>query len=241
MTNFASYKNQQKNMKIGIIVAMESEKNMIASILEHKHEREEHKQTFIEGTLGAHQVVLLQSGIGKVSAAVGATELINQYKPDYIINSGVAGSLNKEVGVMDIVVAERTVYHDVDCFSDNELGQIQGFPTYFTADQRLLQSARQIVSAHKIHFGLTCTGDQFISRYDDLKKIIDNFPQGLAVDMESNAIAQVCYMYDTPFVSLRIVSDTPGINDHEQSYLNFWEEAPKTSFNAVRQLLENIK
>ena len=87
----------------------------------------------------------------------------------------------------------------------------------------------------------SCTGDQFISRYDDLKKIIDNFPQGLAVDMESNAIAQVCYMYDTPFVSLRIVSDTPGINDHEQSYLNFWEEAPKTSFNAVRQRLENIK
>jgi len=219
---------------------MESEKKMFANVLENKKEREEHKQVFIEGELGGHKIILLQSGIGKVAAAVGATELINQYSPDFIINSGVAGALNKDVNVMDIVIAERTIYHDVDCFSDNDLGQIQGFPTYFTASEKLLNAAKKVKMEHTLHFGLTCTGDQFVSRFDDLQKIINNFPQGLAVDMESNSIAQVCYMYDVPFLSVRIISDTPGINDHEQSYNNFWEDAPKTSFAVLKQLIEKI-
>jgi len=227
-------------MTIGIIVAMESEKKMFANVLENKKERKEHKQVFIEGELGGHKIILLQSGIGKVAAAVGATELINQYSPDFIINSGVAGALNKDVNVMDIVIAERTIYHDVDCFSDNDLGQIQGFPTYFTASEKLLNAAKKVKMEHTLHFGLTCTGDQFVSRFDDLQKIINNFPQGLAVDMESNSIAQVCYMYDVPFLSVRIISDTPGINDHEQSYNNFWEDAPKTSFAVLKQLIEKI-
>ena len=227
-------------MIIGVIVAMSSEQELVSHLLTHKTVKTEDGQIFTEGTLGNHHIVLLQSGIGKVCAAVGAVELIRHYKPDYIINSGVAGSLDKKVGVMDVVVGERTVYHDVDCFTDNPRGQIQGLPLYFEADKKLLQAASQISVPQTIHVGLTCSGDQFISNSETLRGIKTYFPEGLAVDMESCAIAQVCYMYHVPFLSLRIISDTPGINDHETQYFDFWKEAPKTSLIIIEQLLKHL-
>ena len=110
-------------MTIGIIVAMSSEQELVSHLLTNKLVKIEANQTFTEGTIGNHHIILLQSGIGKVCAAVGAVELIRQYQPDYIINSGVAGSLDQKVGVMDVVIGARTVYHDVDCFTDNPHGQ----------------------------------------------------------------------------------------------------------------------
>ena len=85
-------------------------------------------------------IVLLQCGIGKVAAAVGAVELIRRYQPDCIINTGVAGALSSAVDVMDVVAAARTVYHDVDCFTDNPHGCIQGFPLFFESDKRFMRS-----------------------------------------------------------------------------------------------------
>lgn len=227
-------------MIIGVIVAMSSEQELVSHLLTNKTVKTEDNQIFTEGTIGQHRIVLLQSGIGKVCAAVGAVELIRHYKPDYIINSGVAGSLDKKVGVMDVVIGARTVYHDVDCFTDNPRGQIQGLPLYFEADKKLLHAASQISVSQTIHIGLTCSGDQFISNSETLRSIKSYFPEGLAVDMESCAIAQVCYMYHVPFLSLRIISDTPGIDDHETQYFDFWKEAPKTSLTIIEQLLKHL-
>jgi len=228
-------------MTIGIIVAMSSEQELVSHLLTNKLVKIEANQTFTEGTIGNHHIILLQSGIGKVCAAVGAVELIRQYQPDYIINSGVAGSLDQKVGVMDVVIGARTVYHDVDCFTDNPHGQIQGLPLYFEADKKLLEAASQISVSQTLHVGLTCSGDQFISNSETLRGIKTYFPEGLAVDMESCAIAQVCYMYKVPYLSLRIISDTPGINDHETQYFDFWKEAPKTSLAVIEQMLANLK
>ena len=227
-------------MTIGIIVAMSSEQELVSHLLANKTVTKTANHTFTEGAIGTHRIILLQSGIGKVCAAVGAVELIRAYQPDCIINSGVAGSLDKTVGVMDVVVGERTVYHDVDCFTDNPHGQIQGLPLYFEADPKLLKAAAQLAVPQKVHIGLTCSGDQFISNYETLQTIKNYFPEGLAVDMESCAIAHVCYMYQVPFLSLRIISDTPGITDHETQYFDFWKEAPKTSLAVIEQMLTNL-
>ena len=90
-------------------------------------------------------------------------------------------------------------------------------------------------------FGLICTGDQFISDLATLQGIKKNFPDGKAVDMESAAIAQVCYAKQVPFMSLRIVSDTPGMEkDNTTQYLDFFAEAPKMTFAVLRQLIETI-
>lgn len=227
-------------MTIGIIVAMEAEKNLVVTILDNKSESTYGKDSFIEGTIGHHRIVLLKSGIGKVCAAIGAQSIIHNYHPDYIINTGIAGSLDKKVNVMDVVIGEKTVYHDVDCSTGNEYGQIQGFPLYFFADKKLLNAAKQINIAQRLHIGLICSGDKFISDLDSLKHIKSLFPEGLAVDMESNAIAQVCYLYNVPFLSLRIISDTPGITDHIGQYTDFWKEAPQTSLSIIKQLLISL-
>lgn len=227
-------------MTIGVIVAMESEKNLVLNILDNATQTTIDKGNFVEGTIGKHHIVLLKSSIGKVSAAVGTLLLIQNFKPDCIINTGVAGSLNKKIGVMDIVVGERTVYHDVDCSEGNEIGQIQGLPRFFFADKNLVESAKKLNISQKIHFGLICSGDRFISKLDELQNIQNIFPDGLAVDMESNAIAQVCYLYNVPFMSMRIISDTPGITDHVSQYFDFWKEAPKTSLEVIKQLFENL-
>lgn len=227
-------------MTIGIIVAMEAEKNLVMNILDQKTQKQCGNESFIEGNIGRYHLIVLQSGIGKVCAAIGTLMMIQNYHPDYIINTGVAGSLDKKVHVMDVVISEKTVYHDVDCSSGNEYGQIQGLPLYFLANEKLLRAAKQINLAQHLHIGLTCSGDQFISNRDSLKRIKTLFPEGLAVDMESNAIAQVCYLYGVPFLSLRIISDTPGINDHVDQYIDFWKEAPQTSLSIIKQLLINL-
>lgn len=227
-------------MKIGIIVAMDKERNLVVDKLSERQEFEANGQHFFVGKLSDHQVVLLQSGIGKVAAAVGAVELIRRFEPDYIINTGVAGALDSSVGVMDVVVGTQTVYHDVDCFTDNPRGCIQGFPLYFDGAEKLIDVLKTLTLPVSAHFGLMCTGDQFVSKIEILRQIKGYFPQGLAVDMESNAIAQVCYMYNVPFLSLRIISDTPGVTNHENQYFDFWTTAPKVSFEALSQLISNL-
>lgn len=87
---------------------------------------------------------------------------------------------------------------------------------------------------------MICTGDRFITDREELEGIKVKFPAGLAVDMESASIAQVCYMYDVPFLSFRVISDTPGVKEHEEQYRNFWTMAPRESFQVFRQLLLKI-
>lgn len=227
--------------KIGIIVAMTSEFNLVNVLLEEKHERHVNGFSFVEGRLDGKEVVLAKSGIGKVCAAVGVSEMIREYSPACIVNTGVAGGIDASLQVMDIVVGGRTVYHDVWCGEGNAYGQIQGLPAFFEADARLLKAALSIESDVRLLNGLICTGDQFITDRVALNKIKDHFPEGFAVDMESCAMAQVCYLYRVPFLSFRIISDTPGrTDDHSLQYREFWTIAPEKSFEVLRQLIARV-
>ncbi len=227
--------------KIAIIVAMQSEFNLVSNILEHAEPREIEGAKALVGELSGKQIILLKSGIGKVNAAMQVTSLIAEMHPDYIINSGVAGGIGESMHQGDIVVGTEACYHDVWC-GEGEWGQVQGFPLKFSANEHLLEAAKSVVKDNsQLVFGLICTGDQFISDLATLQGIKRNFPDGKAVDMESAAIAQVCYAKKVPFMSLRIVSDTPGMEpDNTTQYLDFFAEAPKKTFAVLRQLLEMI-
>lgn len=216
-------------MKIGLIIAMESEYRMLGEMLGGDC-----------GRLGANTVVLHRCGIGKVNAAVGTVWLIEKERPDCIISSGVAGGIDRGLDVMDIVVAEQTAYHDVWCGDGNEKGQVQGLPPRFESDTRLCDAA-MAGAAENVKRGLTCTGDQFITSKEALAKIKLDFPEALAVDMESAAIAQVCYLKGVPFMSVRIVSDTPGATpDHFAQYMDFWKELSERSFGNIKAILERM-
>ena len=227
-------------MTLGIINAMHKEHEQLVGLLQNVKENKVGRFTFVEGTLNNHHLVLMESGIGKVNAAVGAVELIRRYQPDALINTGVAGGIDTCLDVMDVVAGQRVVYHDVDCGPESESGQVQGLPLYYEADARLYEAAMKVKTETRLHGGLICSGDQFITDHKQLQSIKGRFPDGLAVDMESGALAQVCYLYEVPFLSFRIISDTPGADEHFSQYNNFWSDMADKSFGVTKSLLDEI-
>lgn len=225
-------------MTIGIIVAMSKELELFKPLLNNREEENDDGYTFITGEVGCHRVVLMQCGIAKVNAAIGTLTLLNRYRVDMVINTGVAGGANQSVNVMDVVAAERVAYHDVYCGPENQLGAVQGLPLYYSADPRLLDA---LPEGGSIKRGLTCSGDQFIDTLAQVESIRTKFPQVLAVDMESAAIAQVCHLKQVPFMSLRVISDSPGAgHDNTLQYDDFWAAAPEQTFHVVKQMLERL-
>ena len=218
-------------MRVGIIVAMDSEYALLQAALASQ-----------KGRIGVHQVWVSKSGIGKVNAALMASELIAQHQVDCVLNTGVAGSADDSVDVMDIVVGGEVRYHDVWCGDGNEKGQVQGLPACFRADDLLLQTMRQSASDEsRVHFGLICSGDKFITTADEIWAIKCDFPQALAVDMESAAIAQVCHLRNVPFLSMRVISDKPtATSDHRRQYADFWRTAADSTFGAVVKMIEML-
>lgn len=227
-------------MKIGIITAMSSEQKQLANQLENPTERKEGPFTYTEGTIKNNTIILMQCGIGKVNAAAGAVEMIRNFAPDCIISTGVAGGIDSCLNVMDVVVSSRIVYHDVWCGEGNAYGKIQGLPLYFTGNETLYQCAISLDTETAIHGGLICSGDKFITDRQELETIKANFPEGLAVDMESASIAQVCHLYEVPFISFRIISDTPGAEKHLEQYKNFWGEMADRSFHVTEAFLKAL-
>lgn len=230
------------NMKIGVIVAMQVEYDQLVRLMEEPCRRQTGCLQFTLGRIGRHEVVLLQCGIGKVNAAMGATLMIMHYRPACIVSTGVAGGIDRCLQVMDVVVSTHLVYHDVSCGEGLGCapGQVQGLPLLFPAEVSMVQTALDLQTPTCIHAGLICTGDQFITSRAELSQIKHDFPEALAVDMESAAIAQVCYIQQVPFVSLRIISDTPGAEGHQQQYEGFWGDMADRSFGVTRQFLASL-
>ena len=147
----------------------------------------------------------LQTGIGKVNAARAAVEAILTERPDAIISTGCAGGMAPGLRQMDVVIASETAYHDVWCGEPNPFGLIEGQPQRFPADPVLLEAAFK--AAPYAHKGLIVTGDQFFISLEEDRRILGLYPDALAADMESAAIAQVCRHYGVPFLSVRVISD----------------------------------
>ncbi|MDR3327257.1 MAG: 5'-methylthioadenosine/adenosylhomocysteine nucleosidase [Prevotellaceae bacterium] len=224
-------------LKIAIIVALQAEFDLVKNIFENYEEIFEKNISFIKGQIANNEVVLVRCGIGKVNAAVQLSELIGIFDPDYAINTGVAGGIDKGLSVGDVVVSTKCAYHDVWC-GDGSWGQVQGLPLYFEGSKVMLQKLKAL-STNNTHFGLICTGDQFITELTGLQTIKTNFPNSLAVDMESAAMAHVCYLRNVPFVSIRVISDTPEMShDNTSQYFDFWKDAPKRTFELLKKLLD---
>lgn len=211
-------------MNIGIIVAMDSEYDLMLEALGGQP----------DGKLGAHTIHLRRSGMGKVNAAIGATLLIGECHPDCIISTGVAGALDASLHGLDAVVSREIVYHDAWFGEGNALGQIQGYPARFAGDPALLAVAESLGARP----GLFCSGDWFVDTDEVHDRICRDFPEALAVDMESGSLAQVCHRFGIPFLSLRLISDTA--EDHAGTWQNFWQEVGPASFRLIREFLEKV-
>ena len=216
-------------MKIGIIVAMDKELRQL-------------KQVF-----AGSEVLVEKCGIGKVNAALGAQRMINEFHPDCIISSGCAGGNGDDINIQDIIVSSELCYHDVYCgkaIDDTTVyGQVQGLPVRFQADPELLNKAMQLSAANSqlsIHKGLIVTGDWFVDTKDKMREIIGHFPEAKAVDMESCAIAQTCYINKVPFISFRVISDKPLYDTDASQYHNFWDTIAEKSFLTTKAFIESL-
>lgn len=220
-------------MKIAIIVAMGKELDLLLHLLENHSEVVANDITFHVGTIGTREIVAMQCGIGKVNAAVGTLTMIENFHPALIINTGVAGGTGA-ADILDVVVASQVAYHDVWCGPGTTPGQAAGCPARF--DCALPEKYASRIPGAK--FGPIISGDIFVSRPDEVRHILGLYPDALAVDMESAAIAQVCHIKHVPFICLRVISDTPGGTDNISQYENFWTDAPRHTFEALNTLLE---
>ncbi|MCM1108083.1 MAG: 5'-methylthioadenosine/adenosylhomocysteine nucleosidase [Clostridium sp.] len=219
-------------MKIGVMVAMQSEYERLKARM---------GMTSDTGRLdNGNELRLLQCGIGKVNAAVNAVQLIRDWQPDCVISTGVAGGIDAVLGVTDVVVGSRLAYHDVWCGEGNVYGQVQGLPAVFEANGALVEAAMAVKGESRLHSGLICTGDCFITDCEELQAVKRKFPEALAVDMESTAIAQACYLFGVPFLSFRVISDTPGCDGHQKQYENFWGIMAERSFAVTWQFLSSL-
>jgi len=189
------------------------------------------------------EVVLAQSRVGKVNAAAAATWLIQQYAPKAILSIGSAGGLHPDLNVGDLVISEMLSYHDVDNrIWDYEFGQVPKMPARYEGDRRLMEQAIQAfdVKDHQLMAGLITSGDTFMADPDAVAMIRKHFPDVCAVDMESCAIAQVCHLFQTPFLSIRAITDTADDASAAASNDEHLAFASERAARLTLQLLQKI-
>ena len=228
-------------MKFGIIAAMEEELKTLLMALEDKKEVVVLGKTYYEGRIGQHEVVLVQSGIGKVLSAMSVTILAETFEVDAIINTGSAGAVSEGLAIGDVVIADRLVYHDVDVTAFGyAYGQMAGQELYYQADQTLMASLQKVLNQQGIHnhVGLIATGDSFIAGQEKVDTIKHHFPEVLAVEMEGAAIAQAAQAAGKPFMVIRAMSDTAQ-GDANISFDEFILEAGKRSAQTLLALLKS--
>lgn len=226
--------------KIGIIVAMEKEFDQIQALLSEPQTQHLHQHDFVTGQIEDKAIVLMRCGIGKVNAAIGAVEMINLFEPELIISSGCAGGMGPLMNITDVVAASEMAYHDVYCGPENLSGQVQGMPSVFKGNQKVLDLLQSLPLPVTVHQGLMVSGDWFVDTPEKMLAIYNEHPDAIAVDMETAAIAHVCYIYQVPFISLRVISDMPLQTTQKEQYAGFWEKLADNSFQVVQQLIAGI-
>ena len=226
---------------IGIIGAMEEENRILLENMAEKTEETHFHLVFTRGKIENQEVVLVQSGIGKVNSAIATAFIIDRYRPDFVINTGSAGGLNTALHVGDVVVADKVAYHDVDATAfGNSVGQVPQMPHYYTADKKVVEKitrAAEKVGLHAVQ-GTIVSSDSFIASESGTNRIKEHFPDAYATEMEGASIAQACYVLGTPFAIIRAISD--GASDGAAlSFDEFIVEAGKKSAEMVIELLKN--
>ncbi|WP_254277665.1 5'-methylthioadenosine/S-adenosylhomocysteine nucleosidase [Halomonas sp. 3H] len=230
--------------RIGIIGAMSQEVEHLASLLDERRTRTHVGSTFHSGLLHGVEVVILQSGIGKVNAAVGTTLLLDMYRPEAVINTGSAGGFGEGLEIGDIVVSSEVRHHDVDAVVFGyEHGQVPDMPAAYRPDPRLVTIARECVESLgevRVVEGLIATGDVFMACPDLVSKTRTRFPTMLAAEMEAAAIAQTCHLYGCPFVVIRALSDIAGGGDNHLSFEQFLTQAATHSAHMVEAMVARL-
>lgn len=228
---------------IGIIGAMNIEidglkeemKNLQTKVIAGIH--------FCSGEINNTPCVVAVCGPGKVNAAVCAQIMALEYKPEAIINTGVAGGARKDVKINDVVISTAVVQHDMDLSPlGDPIGKLPELNIIeIPADEKLataLAQEAEKVYTGTVYTGVIATGDQFVSNKDKIHEISNRF-NALACEMEGGSIGHVCYMNKVPFVVLRAISDNAD-DDACVDYPQFAKEAAAHSIRLLTHVLPTL-
>ena len=218
--------------KIAVIFAMQKELDLFAKQLTGLTTHIQNHLTFYRGRYQNLELCLAVSGVGKVNAALCVANLMSFFLPDLVLNIGVSGGLDPSLKIGDIVVANELVYHDVYCGAPYKLGQVYHLP------ERYIPIYTELLPEYPA--GLLVAGDWFMTEPEKLKKVKTEFSKALAVDMESTAIAQSCYLYNCPLMVIRQISDVVGTQNQHKIYDQFWENAPQKSTLVLKEVLDKL-
>ena len=218
---------------IGIICALKIEVDGLKALMENAEITKKAGLDFISGQIFEKDIVLLECGVGKVNAAVGTQIMIDFFKPEVIINSGIAGSLSKDLLIGDIVISSDCVEHDINCTAlDEPRGQIWlpdekriDIPADEDVCARLAECCQNL-GAH-VKVGRIATGDMFIAMEFD----------ALCCEMEGGAVGHVCYMNKVPFAILRSISDDFKFNKVE-NYEEFKQLAADRTIKSLKKFIK---
>lgn len=229
-------------MRIGIIGAMSEEVQGFKKLMENIEEERVGNLVFYTGTMHNQDIVLLETGIGKVNAAVGATLMIDAFCVEKIIFTGVAGGINEELDLGDVVISEDLIQHDVDVTAFGEkLGVIPRMESsVFKADDELIELAEKAGKKlkGKVIVGRILSGDQFIASPEKIAFLKKEF-NGDCAEMEGAAVGHVCQIFDVPFVVVRTMSDKANSDAHTD-YATFMKIAAENSITLVDEMLKNM-
>ena len=231
-------------MKIyGIIAAMQEEMQEIKKIMTEIEEKKVYELTFFEGKINEKNVVLVESGVGKVNAARTTQILIDNFKVEAIINVGSAGCANNELEIGDIVIGKKLVQHDFDITAfGHPKGYISNVGQYFNSNKQLIEKIENAIqnledSDFKILVGTIASGDIFCTETKMKEKIRNKF-EADAIEMEGAAIAQVCQLDDVPFIIIRGISDSPNGNN-EITFEQYLKKASQRCAQIIEKLFKN--
>lgn len=231
----------KKMKKIGIIVALDEEREEILNIMDDVEVKQVYNLRFLQGTIEKKKCVLIKSGIGKVNAARATQAMLDHFKVDYIINLGGAGSLNSLLDIGDVVIAKKVIQHDFDITAfGHSKGYITGVGAFIESNPDLVEEFSSVLEEtpeknYKIKSGIVATGDIFCTESWMKDKIRAKFNADVE-DMECAAIAQVCYLSEKPFIAIKSISNTLK-GDNAISYSNNVKLASKRCANVLKEFL----
>ena len=224
-------------MTIGIIAAMDLELNELKAAMADTETETVSGIEFVRGTVEGRPVVAAVCGIGKVYAAMCAQTMILRYAPDAIVNIGVAGTLTKDLGVMDIAIAGQVCQHDMDTSAlGDPVGLVSGADRiYFPADPAIVGTLERCADTlgFRHSTGTIASGDQFIHTPEKKQYLSEQFG-AIAAEMEGGSVGQVCFVNGVPFAVLRTISDGDG---GTMDYNTFAALAARNSIQVVRAFI----
>ncbi len=242
-------------MSLGILSAMSQEIESVLKAMTQVKTTTLGKRTFYKGLLFNKPVVLVFSNWGKVAAATTATQLIEVFKIENLIFTGVAGALQKHINIGDVVVGTQLYQHDMDArplFKQFEIPIINkiAFDTDTSLSEKLFKASEDYlfqinqkkifhqfnINKPIVYRGAIASGDQFVSSQRKINKLNKVLPDVLCVEMEGAAVAQVCYDYNLPFAIVRTISDKAQDNAH----IDFQEFAQKVASTYALGILKNV-